>query len=113
MVNREVFTYSQKEHLETDIILKYKEKRLRVLALGYKDVKKKDYENILSDENNDLELIEKQFILLCLVVLDDPLRGHDVSLAVSDLKNAGINIKVISSDSLEATKAVSREVGIL
>ena len=40
---KELFTYSQKEYLETDIIRNYKLKKLRVLALGYKDVKKEDY----------------------------------------------------------------------
>lgn len=36
---KEDFTYSRKEQLESEIITNYKEKCLRVLALGYKDIK--------------------------------------------------------------------------
>jgi magnesium-transporting ATPase (P-type) len=46
-------------------------------------------------------------------VLDDPTRGIEVNEAVSDCKKAGINIKVVSSDSSEATKAVAKDTGIL
>lgn len=110
---REMFTYSKKETLENNLILNYKQKRLRVLALGYKDVKTEDYKKMLADEQKDFDLIEKHFILVCLIVLDDPTRGPEVTEAVSDCKNAGINIKVISGDSSEATKAVAKETGIL
>ena len=36
---KELFTYSRKEEIESNLILNYKQKRLRVFALGYKDVK--------------------------------------------------------------------------
>lgn len=109
----EPFTYSRKETIENEVVVNYKQKRLRVLALGYKDVKTEDYNKMMNEEEKDLELIEKHFVLVCLVVLDDPTRGQEASEAVSDCKKAGINIKVISGDSSEATKAVARETGIL
>ena len=37
-----------------------------------------------SDEYKDQELIEKHFVLVCLIVLDDPIRGVEASEAVSD-----------------------------
>jgi len=93
--------------------MNYKLNKLRVMALGYKDVKTEDYQKMIAEDSKDLELIEKHFVLLSLIVLDDPTRGPEVSVAVSDCKNAGINIKVVSGDSLEASKAVAKETGIL
>lgn len=108
-----MFTFSRKEHLENEVINNYKLKRLRVLALGYKDVKKEDYEKMNAKGDKDLELIEKHFVLVCLIVLDDPTRGYEAKKAVADCRKAGINIKVMSGDSSEATKAVAKETGIL
>jgi len=113
---KELFTFSRKEQLESEVIKHYKQKRLRVLALGYKDVKKVDYERMILEENKEekgRELIEKHFVLVCLIVLDDPTRGQEALKAVSDCRKAGVNIRVISGDSSEATKAVAKETGIL
>lgn len=79
-----MFTFSRKEHLENEVINNYKLKRLRVLALGYKDVKKEDYEEMNAKGDKDLELIEKHFVLVCLIVLDDPTRGYEAKKAVAD-----------------------------
>lgn len=86
MVNKKPFTYSDKETLENELILNYKQNKLRVLALGYKDVKKEDYDRMQNEDQKDLDFIEKQFILLCLIVLEDPIRGREVNNAVSDCK---------------------------
>ena len=66
-----------------------------------------------ADDQKDLELIEKNFILVCLIALDDPTRGQEALKAVSNCRKAGVNIRVISGDSSEATKAVAKETGIL
>lgn len=91
------FTFSHKDSLENQIIKNYKDNRLRVMALGYKDIKIEDYQKmhgissngqadgkVDSDEYKDQELIEKHFVLVCLIVLDDPIRGVEASEAVSD-----------------------------
>lgn len=102
-----------KEQLETEAIKKYKKDRKRVMALGYKDIKTEDYHKMVADEQKDLELIEKQFVLVCFITLDDPVRGEEAIKAVRDCKKASINIAVISGDSSEATKAVAKDTGIL
>lgn len=62
-------------------------------ALGYKDVKYEAYKEIFEnakeseeegEEFKDQHLIEKSFVLVCLIVLDDPTRGIEVNEAVSD-----------------------------
>lgn len=68
---------------------------------------------MIADTHKDYELIEKQYVLVGLIVLDDPPRGKEVTEAVSDWKNAGINIKVITGDSSEAAKAIAKETSIL
>lgn len=68
---------------------------------------------MIAEEQKDLELIEKHFILVCFIVLDDPTRGEEASKAVSDCKKASINIKLVSGDSSEATKKVAKDTGIL
>ena len=110
---KELFTYSKKEEMKNNLILNYKKKRLRVFALGYKDVKKEDFDQMISDNKKDHEFIEKQYVLVGLIVLDDPPRGQEVTEAISDCKNAGINIKIVTGDSSEAAKAIAKETSIL
>lgn len=39
---------------------------------------------MIADGQKDYELIEKQYVLVGLIVLDDPPRGKEVTEAVSD-----------------------------
>ena len=113
MAKRKSLRIPNKEELESEVIKHYKERRLRVLALGFKDIKKEDYEKMQAKNPKGLELIEKHFVLVSLIVLDDPTRGEEAFKAVSNCRKAGVNIRVISGDSSEATKAVAKETGIL
>lgn len=65
---KEMFTYSKKEDLENNLISKYKQQRLRVLALGYKDVMREDYDKMIADDKKDYELIEKHYVLVLSLI---------------------------------------------
>lgn len=100
-----------KQEILEETIRKYQKNRLRVLALGYKDIPKEEYYKLSEDQNK--ELIGKHFILVSLIALDDPTRGEEAQKAVSDCRKAGVNVRIISGDSTEATKAIAKETGVL
>jgi len=83
---------------------KLAEKGQRVLALAYKDVSPE--KEILNTED-----IDDHFIFLGLFGIIDPPR-EEVSSAVAECKNAGINIKMITGDHALTAKTIAAQVGI-
>ena len=73
----------------------------RVIAFAHKVV------SDLSDKNIDGELIFDGFAVIC-----DSVR-EDVAKSIKECKKAGINVIMLTGDSLVTAKAIAREVGIL
>lgn len=79
---------------------------LRVLAAGYKEISKKDYE-----EADDKEKLIEGIIFVGFVGLKDPLR-RDAKETVAACLAAGIKPVIITGDHKLTAKAIVEEVGI-
>ena len=80
------------------------QKALRVLAVGYKDVKKLPEQLDVNIENN------LTFVGL-IGMIDPPREGVKESIKIC--KNAGIKTVMITGDHIITAKAIARELGIL
>lgn len=79
---------------------------LRVLAVGYKEISKKDYE-----EADDKEKLIEGIIFVGFVGLKDPLR-KDAKETVAACLAAGIKPVIITGDHKLTAKAIVEEVGV-
>ncbi len=95
-----------KNHNRYNSIIKNEGKiGLRHLGIAYREIKK-------ISPNPKLVELEKELNFLGFVSLEDPLRKsskHTISLA----EKLGIKIKILSGDSLEVTRYVASQVGLL
>ncbi|MBT3404655.1 HAD-IC family P-type ATPase [archaeon] len=78
---------------------KMEQKALRVLAFAYKNIPKK------------IKPSEEGLIFLGIVGMLDPPR-KEVKSAITQCKNAGIDIKMITGDSLLTASAIGEKIGI-
>ena len=103
---------------------------LRVIALAYKRINKEEYENILELDNREFEnedsqthktysqnkhhgeTFEKDLVFTGLLGIMDPPRA-EVSEAITDCQNAGINVVMITGDHKDTATAIAKELGIL
>ncbi|KAK1390571.1 hypothetical protein POM88_018749 [Heracleum sosnowskyi] len=79
---------------------------LRCIAFAHKQVS----EDECDDKNQ--KLVEDNLVMLGLVGIKDPCRP-EVRYAVQNCQLAGINIKMITGDSVYTAKAIATECGIL
>jgi len=77
-------------------------KGLRLLALGYKDIKAKQ-----ELEEKDID----DFVLVGLVALSDPLRT-DVKSTLDIARQAGIRVVMITGDHAKTAQAIGKEIGL-
>jgi len=80
------------------------ENALRVLAIGYKEIK--DIPEILTSED-----IESDLTLMGLVGMIDPPR-EEAKVAVATCRKAGIKPVMITGDHVVTAKAIAKELGI-
>jgi cation-transporting ATPase 13A1 len=80
----------------------------RVLALGYKDLEGGQE----GGREGGREDVEEGLVFAGLAAFRTPVRA-DTSKVIQELKNAGMDLCVLSGDSLLTSMAVAREVGIL
>ena len=78
---------------------KMEKQALRVLAFSYKNFAKKE------------KVEEKGMIFLGFIGIIDPPRP-EVKNAISQCKKAGINVKMITGDSVLTAKAISQQIGL-
>ncbi len=79
-------------------------KALKVIALAYKKIKKKNEENYIDDEKN--------LVFVGLVGLMDPPRD-DVKEAIKLCKSAHIRPIMITGDNINTATAVAKSIGII
>lgn len=114
--------YSFQQHkaveLTEDIKLKIKnelndlaEQALRVIAVGYKNLK--GNENFQTYDDKGIFEIEKEgFTLLALIGIRDRIRPC-VKQAINKCRKAGIKVRMVTGDNLVTARAIARECGIL
>ncbi|XVE81696.1 hypothetical protein DITRI_Ditri15bG0086300 [Diplodiscus trichospermus] len=81
---------------------------LRCIAFAHKQIPAEEYENLKVQK----KLKEDNLTLLALVGIKDP-RRPGVKKAVEDCQYAGVNIKMITGDTVFTAKAIATECGIL
>lgn len=64
------------------------------------------------DTPEEIANLEEDLTFLAMIALNDPVR-QNIKDVVSNVKQTGINLRLISGDNLETTKAVAVDVGIL
>ncbi|KAL7717999.1 Cation-transporting P-type ATPase N-terminal domain-containing protein [Entamoeba marina] len=80
--------------------------RVLACAIGFVDM---DNLNISGDDNKD---IENGLLFLGLVGIVDPPRNES-ALAVSSLKNAGIQVRMITGDHPKTAASIAKQIGII
>jgi Ca2+-transporting ATPase len=81
---------------------------MRVLAFGYALLP----DETLPEKKALREALDQRLIYVGYVAIRDPLR-EDVRAAVEQCQRAGIDVKMVTGDSVETARAVGREVGLL
>ncbi|WP_233704039.1 calcium-translocating P-type ATPase, PMCA-type [Helicobacter mesocricetorum] len=87
-------------------ILYYQQQAYRVIAFAYRVL------SPIKNDNHTRESIESKMEFCGFVAIIDPLR-LDVFEAICDCKKAGIEVKMLTGDSLETAKAVGKTLGLL
>jgi Ca2+-transporting ATPase len=83
---------------------------LRTLAFAYAVLKFDDPDTDSGDGQEALE--GDDLVYVGFVAIRDPLRA-DVKEAIEDCRRAGIEVKMITGDSVETARAIGTEVGLL
>jgi len=89
-----------------ELLKKYQSQAMRTLALAYKYVS----ENEKPIEDN--KLTNNDLIFLGIVSISDPLRD-DVPESIEMCQKAGIEVKIITGDTLGTAKEIGRQIGLI
>ena len=81
------------------------------MSLQLYDTIKKENNEFKSVEGR-LALLTEEMTLACIFALYDPLRDEIVE-SVKQCHNAGINIRMVTGDSVETAKAIAIQAGIV
>lgn len=90
----------------------------RTIAFAYHDLSVNEFEGLMAQMNNEIDTpeeiacFEQELTFLAMIALSDPVR-QNIKDIVETVQSSGINIRLISGDNLETTKAVAVDVGIL
>lgn len=96
-------TDADKEILVKDLS-EYQNKAMRTLAFAYACIKEYD--------NKPIEdLVKGGLTFMGFVAISDPVRA-DVPAAVKRCLNAGINIKIVTGDTMATAREIGRQIGI-
>lgn len=88
-----------------ELLLKYQNQAMRTLGFAYAEVSVDDKERIEVLAENGLNYIG-------IVAISDPVR-KDVPDAVARCLSAGIDVKIVTGDTLGTAKEIGRQIGIL
>lgn len=103
--------------LNDEIIGQFAKNGLRTLVYAYKDVDSEHWEDLQAEHNNfvsesDREIIENDLVFVAAFGLNDEVRDG-VREAISKLRQANINTRMISGDNIETAIACAKKAGIL
>ena len=93
-----------KEDIENKL-LEYQKRAMRTLGFAYQ-ILKEDEKGI---ENG--ELVAKNLSFMGIVGIEDPIRD-DVKDAVEKCLNAGIDVKIVTGDTIATAREIGRQIGI-
>lgn len=88
------------------------EMTLRVLAFSYKKVTEEFAHTVISDTNLPDEILYSDMVFAGTVGIHDPLRPG-VPQTISELREAGVSVKLITGDSRGTAIEIAKESGIL
>ncbi len=95
---------SEKEEILKDLS-DYQNQGMRTLALAYRE-----YNDEGRPEKID-EITLRNLKLIGIVAISDPVR-KDVHDAVREVQNAGIEVKIVTGDTIGTAKEIGREIGL-
>jgi Ca2+-transporting ATPase len=98
-----------------DTIEEYASHSLRTIALAYRDFYIQYWPPYTSEIGNDAPAefcqLFKDMVFIGVVGITDPLRPG-VTQAVSDCRNAGVTVRMVTGDNVSTAKAIASECGI-
>ncbi|MBO4659090.1 MAG: HAD-IC family P-type ATPase [Prevotella sp.] len=95
--------YSWKNFMKA--LNEYQQKAMRTLAIAYQIV------NDGQPTIEDGQLVAKDLVLAGVVGIEDPIRD-DVKEAVEKCLNAGIDVKIVTGDTMGTAQEIGRQIGI-
>ncbi len=84
----------------------YQERGMRTIAFAYKEFHGEQL------TTNDLNEASNGMVLLGIVGISDPVRS-DISDSIAECKTAGIDIKVITGDTIRTAKEICRQINLI
>ena len=111
------FNFQKKEDIKCNVYENYSKRGLKTLGLGYKDISKSMFSQIITDPNigediGILEELEKNLVLIGVAGIRDKVR-EEARDTISRCRQAGIDVIMVTGDNLESAKYVARKAGIL
>lgn len=88
-------------------LLGYQNQAMRTLGFAYKIISDDEVERVWDGE----KLNVNDLIFLGIAAISDPIRD-DVAEAINDCVNAGIDIKIVTGDTLATAKEIGRQIGL-
>lgn len=86
---------------------------MRTLALAYKEIPADKIEELVGQDAKVLvESLGVSLTLLAIVGITDPMR-EDVPGAIQTAKQAGIDVKMVTGDSMDTARVLSQQLGLL
>jgi Ca2+-transporting ATPase len=87
-------------------------KAMRTLAFGFKFLPESARDVLIDDVPVESELLATGFVFAGFAAIRDPLRG-DAAEAIRECRRAGIEVKMITGDSIDTARAIAHEVGLM
>lgn len=87
------------------LLLKYQNMAMRTLGFAYQVIK--NGESAIADN----KVVAKSLRFVGIVAISDPVRA-DVPAAVSEVLNAGIQVKIVTGDTPGTAKEIARQIGL-
>lgn len=86
-------------------LLGYQNKAMRTIGFAYEVIS----DDLDRFENNNI--VNSKLIFLGVAAISDPIR-EDVPMAVNECLNAGIDVKIVTGDTMNTAKEIAKQIGI-
>lgn len=88
-----------------ELLIKYQNQAMRTLGFAYKEVNEVDIAKDIK------QLVEEKLTFIGVVAIADPVR-EDVPAAVAECLEAGIDVKIVTGDTMGTAREIGRQIGI-